>query len=146
MSLDFAEKIILGINFLGILFFLSFPFFFYYLLLKYRVIMKRGFLILFLGLNLIALSFIAVILVYWSVEYAPQLLLHYFGFEYKEAEDSFNNVLPENRERLQQIYDSLLGISWMLKFMFSWILLVIPYSFISTAIIFLVDKKYRKII
>lgn len=142
MNLDFAENIIWGINLLGILFFLSSPFLFYYLL-KGRMVMRGIFLILFWGLNLFVLSFIAIILVYWSVEYAPQLLLHYFGFEYQEIGDSFKNVLPENKERLRQIYDSLFGVPWGIKFIGVWIFSVLPYSFVSSIIIYFINKKQK---
>lgn len=143
MSLDLADKIIGTINILGIVIFLISPYVLYRFLV-WKLKNFKYFNFLFLVLNFCFLALGTIVFVYWSVEFAPRLLLNHFGFEYNDDSGaSFEKVLPENKQRLEHIYDSLFGIGWPLKVIFGWVFFALPYSFVSSIIIYFINKKQK---
>lgn len=143
MSLDLTEKIIGAINILGIIIFLISPYILYRFLI-WKLKNFKFFNFLFLVLNFCLLALGIIVFVYWNAELVPQLLLNHFGFEYNDDSGaSFEKVLPENRQRIEQIYASLFGIGWPLKAIFGCVFFALPYSFISSIIVYFINKKQK---
>ena len=70
------------------------------------------------------------------------ILLTYYGFNKYLMMDglAYENVKPENISRVNEIYNSMFGVSWVLKAFFAHVLFAIPYSLIVSLVI-----KYLKI-
>lgn len=52
------------------------------------------------------------------------MLLNYYGYSVDGA--NYENVLPENRERVDSLVTSIMGIGWPLKAIFGFVM-TIPY-------------------
>ena len=74
-----------------------------------------------IGLSLMA--FLIPIFAAWG-DFSNMILLNHYGYSIDGM--NYENVLPENRERVETLVTSLMGIGWPLKAMFGFVI-TIPY-------------------
>ena len=74
-----------------------------------------------IGLSLMA--FLIPIFAAWG-DFSNMILLNHYGYSIDGM--NYENVLPENRERVETLVTSLMGIGWPLKAMFGFVV-TIPY-------------------
>ncbi len=74
-----------------------------------------------IGLSLMA--FLIPIFAAWG-DFSKIILLNHYGYSIDGM--NYENVLPENRERVETLVTSLMGIGWPLKAMFGFVV-TIPY-------------------
>lgn len=101
-----------------------------------------------LPLYLVIGFIISIILIfgfsYW-VDKSNNFLLGYYGYNMDgmNDEENYNNVNPENSEKVKRILISQNSIGWPLKAFFS-TLIYIPYLTIIYLIIFFIFKTHQK--
>ena len=105
-----------------------------------KVFNNNFWMILFGGLCILVI--LVTLGAYWYDELSKRILLTYYGFnEYLMMDGlAYENVKPENISRVNEIYNSMFGVSWVLKAFFAHVLFAIPYSLIVSLVI-----KYLKI-
>ena len=69
------------------------------------------------------MAFLISIFAAWG-DFSNLILLNHYGYSVDGM--NYENVLPENRERVDTLVTSLMGIGWPLKAMFGFIM-TIPY-------------------
>ena len=82
----------------------------------------------------------------WWGDYSDYLLLEHYGFDWnteQTIEERFNNVLPENIERVKQLNVSYFGIGWPLKAIFGTTAFS-PYLFLVFIVQILISWTKRK--
>jgi len=74
-------------------------------------------------IGLLLMAFLISIFAAWG-DFSNLILLYHYGYSVDGM--NYENVLPENRERVDTLVTSLMGIGWSLKAMFGFIM-TIPY-------------------
>lgn len=76
----------------------------------------------------IILSSLLVYFFAWWVDTSNIILLKYYGYNLQRINtpESYENVLPQNIQKVKKIEKSVMGIGWTLKAMFGFIM-YIPY-------------------
>jgi amino acid transporter len=79
-------------------------------------------------------TFLLVLVVAWWSDFSNQLLLSHYGYDFNDLDtiERFQNVAPENLDRVKNLRISMMGIGWPLKafmvYPFYFVYLVIVYS------------------
>ena len=109
--------------------------------IKLNKVFNNNFWMILFGV-LCILVILVTLGVYWYDELSKRILLTYYGFnEYLLMDGvAYENVKPENISRVNEIYNSMFGVSWGLKAFFTHIVFSIPYGLIVILVI-----KYLKI-
>ena len=109
--------------------------------IKLNKVFNNNFWMILFGL-LCILVILVTLGVYWYDELSKRILLTYYGFnEYLLMDGvAYENVKTENISRVNEIYNSMFGVSWVLKAFFTHIVFSIPYGLIVSLVI-----KYLKI-
>ncbi len=109
--------------------------------IKLNKVFNNNFWMILFGV-LCILVILVTLGVYWYDELSKRILLTYYGFnEYLLMDGvAYENVKPENISRVNEIYNSMFGVSWVLKAFFAHVLFSIPYGLIVSLVI-----KYLKI-
>ena len=104
--------------------------------IKLNKVFNNNFLMILFGL-LCILVILVTLGVYWYDELSKSILLTYYGFnEYLMMDGvAYENVKPENISRVNEIYNSMFGVSWVLKVFFTHVLFSIPYGLIVSLVI-----------
>ncbi len=74
-------------------------------------------------IGLFLMAFLISIFAVWG-DFSNLILLNHYGYSVDGM--NYENLLPENRERVDTLVTSLMGIGWPLKAMFGFIM-TIPY-------------------
>ena len=104
--------------------------------IKLNKVFNNNFWMILFGL-LCILIILVTLGVYWYDELSKRILLTYYGFnEYLLMDGiAYENVKPENISRVNDIYNSMFGVSWGLKVFFTHIVFSIPYGLIVSLVI-----------
>ena len=147
MNLQTTELIINIITFLIIAIFILAPFLAYFFLRK-KIKIKKTLLRfgLFFLINTIIFGILTLLFTYWNEEMSKQIILNKFGFnsDGMNEVEYFQNVKPENKNRLKEIYESMFGIGWPLKAFFAFVIFSLPYNFLATLTLNIIEKIKRK--
>lgn len=79
--------------------------------------------------------FISVFLFAWWLNFSKQILLSSYGYNFNgmDEEEYYKNVATENLGSVKKVRESMMGIGWPLKVMFSYIYyfpyLILVYTF-----------------
>ena len=146
MKLQHMELIFDAIFFIIIVIGISIPFFTYAFRNKLNIknsILKFG---IFFFLNLIIVGILTLILTYWSEEISKNIILENYGFNFDGMNDSeyYQNVKSENITRITEIRNSMFGIGWPLKAIFVFLFFSLPYIFLSTLALNIIEYNKKK--
>ena len=132
------ENIVQGINIVVIAIIIFLPII---IGIKLNKVFNNNFWMILFGV-LCILVILVTLGVYWYDELSKRILLTYYGFnEYLMMDGvAYENVKPENISRVNEIYNSMFGVSWVLKAFFTHALFSVPYGLIVSLVI-----KYLKI-
>ncbi len=77
----------------------------------------------------------------WWTDKSSFILLEHYGYKIYgiNETESYKNVLPQNIERVKELKNSIMGISWVLKAIFGFIIFI-PYLLI----IYVANKFWQK--
>ena len=103
----------------------------------------------YLTIGLIAIAIIALIFDWWNDTSTIILLKHYNGYDINPDSESsqvyYDNVLPENIDRVKSLEISLMGIGWPLKSIFLFVYFS-PYLLIVYFLSNLIGKIRKKVL
>ena len=114
------------------------------LIILKRLKTKRT-LIIYSLISLFILGVLMWIFAWWA-DKSDMILLKHYGYNIDGMNDTefYGNVLPENRERVDNLVTSIMGIGWPLKAIFGFVM-TIPYLiFIYIGKILIVRLKNNK--
>jgi uncharacterized protein YqhQ len=95
----------------------------------------------FILIGLFLMALLIFVMAVWT-DISNLLLLNHFGYSVDGM--NYENVLPENRERVDKLATSIMGIGWPLKAMFGFVM-AIPYlMFVYFGKKLLDEQKERK--
>lgn len=132
MSASSVETILWIITIASYILILAIPF------LIGRKLKKNNFLTLF-TLSIILTFFISTISTYWSEDISNRIIYNIYGFNsygMGESERWTQEINSDDRNAIERIYNKSFGLGWPLKLILSYVLFMIPYNFITCAIIY----------
>jgi hypothetical protein len=136
MKASILEIIFLTVTLLSYLLILSTPF------LLSRYIKTNNFFKLSLVSVVFTFTF-STLSTYWSEDLSDKLIYKIYGFDDygMSEEERFGKVSLENRQTIQEIYNGSFGIGWPLKLIMMYVILLIPYNFVSCGLVYLFKHK-----
>jgi 4-amino-4-deoxy-L-arabinose transferase-like glycosyltransferase len=95
-------------------------------ILLLRLLKKKSQKRIAIKLFLIGVFLMALLIIAWAAwaDISNLILLNHYGYSIDGM--NYKNVLPENRERVDRLVTSIMGIGWPLKALFGFVL-TIPY-------------------
>lgn len=97
----------------------------------------------YLSIGLIIIGLFSLVFAWWSNTSNILLLKHYNGYIFNPDSNgyqvSYENVKPENLERVKALEKNIMGIGWALKAIFMFVF-ISPILFIIYLSIFLINK------
>lgn len=114
------ETIITIINFVLLGLIISLPIL---TIIRLRKSNSRKLAVKYFLIGLFLMAFLISIFAAWG-DFSNLILLNHYGYSVDGM--NYENVLPENRERVDTLATSLMGIGWPLKAMFGFVM-TIPY-------------------
>jgi hypothetical protein len=99
--------------------------------------------IAYLTLGFFLTAFIAFVFAWWG-DISDKLLLAHYGYSFEgwSDKDYYENVAPENMERVKTLVTSMMGIGWPLKAIMTY-MFYSPYLLVVYVGTYLIRKKIK---